>query len=551
MCRHYDYCFQQCDIFGEKGTKVENKLLSLAMLLNGTNPWDLKLQYGIMEQMVKRVKNNSELDEDEFTLIVEEVANNQPVSVNHAKNLIMQSNSFLLERGSWKYNNDIDLGYGKVQWEQFVALFQKEKKGLNNKGQMDQEKAAIIKGIQWCVHMVQLAQIEDMQGLPAFLRCGEEDSLIGKTVAGTATSDALSLLCNGINYIKECDIGTDILAGCFEFLVKQILGCQCKENEWDYGGFFPLEDQPEAEHPTVDATCLAIMALCDFYSNHNLLEDSLNITIKIENCMIEDAVLEGLNFLFRMQQPAGSYGIYQYEQEYPDGVHLDPDCSTGFAIPNENCTRMVLSTMGVSKGSGIFDARERFELYGKCSEVINKAYVYIKLNVTDEGEHPVWAPYFGTNVQSYPFEDTVISSARVCRSLIPVWWQCESEREQIKKFHYDFLAFWMAEANNVKGKAGKYSFKTPGKEKYSVGTYTWQGYTEMIAAFSVLQGYNLFGIPLKKEEWIFIEKAVKHVLEMQHSHGHWNAPKSTNPFCAATLAAIELLREYRTAKGLE
>lgn len=530
---------------------MEDKILSYAMLLNGNDPREIKLQYGLMKQMVDRIENDSELDEDEFSLIVEEAANNQPVSVNYARKLILQSKAFLLYGDSWKYNEDLDLGSGKVQWEQFAAIFQKEKAVSDSNARMDIEKEAIIKGIQWCVHMVQLAQLEDMQGLPAFLRCEEQDSLIGKNVAGTATSDALSLLCNGINYIKECKLEPDNLVDCFEFLIEQILGCQCKENEWDFGGFFPLEDQPEAEHPTVDATCLAIMALCDFYSNRNLLEEGLDITIKIENRRVENAVLEGLEFLFRMQQPEGSYGIYRYEQEYPDGVHLDDNCNTGFAMPNENCTRMVLSTMGVSKGSGIFDVLERYELYGKCSEFINKAYNYIKLHAALESESTLWPPYFGSNVQSYPYEDTIVSSARVCRSLIPVWFQCEEEREQVKRYHSEFLSFWMKESEHTKGKAGRYSFKTPGKDKYSVGTYVWQGYVEMIAAFTVLQGYNLFEIPLKKEEWIFLEKAVKHVLEMQHSHGHWNAPKSSNPFCAATLAAIELLREYRTAKGLE
>ena len=78
----------------------------------------------------------------------------------------------------------------------------------------------------------------------------------------------------------------------------------------------------------------------------------------------------------------------------------------------------------------------------------------------------------------------------------------------------------------------------------------WQSYPEMIAAFTVLQGYNLFGISLNKGEWSFIEEVVSDVLKMQHPHGHWNAPKSSNPFCAVTLAAIELLKEYRLAKGL-
>lgn len=529
---------------------MEDKIVSYAVLLSENNKSDIKLLYRLIIQMIDYILKNGEPDEDEFSLIVEEAAKNQPVSINYAKEMVQRSGCFVYDGETWRYNHTLDLGNGNITWEQFLELFHKEKIMRKDDGQMDTERSAIIRGIEWCVHMVQLAREDEMEGLPAFLRCGKQDSLIGKKVAGTATSDALSLLCNGIDYIKECDIEPDVLVGSFVFLVEQVLGCQYKENGWDKGGFFPLEDQPEADHPTVDATCLAIMALCDFYANRPSLEEKLNVTVGTESSAIEDAVLDGLEFLFRMQQPEGSYGIYKYEQEYPDNIHLDNDCSTGIAEPNENCTRMALSAMGVSKGSGIFDAREKFELYEKCSESIRKSYLYLKSHMADGNVFFVWAPYFGAQMQNYPYADTVVSSARVCRSLIPVWWQCEEEREQIKKYHFDFLRFWRQEEKNVKGEIGKYTFKTPGRDKYSVGTYMWQSYPEMIAAFTVLQGYNLFGISLNKEEWSFIEEVVSDVLKIQHPHGHWNAPKSSNPFCAVTLAAIELLKEYRLAKGL-
>lgn len=530
---------------------MEDKILFYTALLGGNNNLDIKLLYRLIVKMIDCISEDGEPDMDEFSLLVEEVAGNRPVSVNYAKHMMERAGCFVYDGETWKYNHALDFGNGKVTWEQFLELFHEEKSIQKDEGKMDAEKAAIIRGIEWCVHMVQLAREDGMAGLPAFLRCGKQDSLIGKKVAGTATSDALSLLCNGIDYIKECNIEPDILASSFAFLVEQVLNCQYRANGWDKGGFFPLEDQPEAEHPTVDATCLAIMALCDFYSNRSSLEDKLHVTVGIESTAIEDAVLDGLEFLFRMQQPEGSYGIYRYEQEYPDGVQLDHGCSTGIAEPNENCTRMVLSTMGVSKGSGIFDARERFELYGECSESIHKSYTYLKSHTAYDSGKFVWTPYFGTQVQNYPYADTIVSSARVCRSLIPVWWQCEEERGQIKKYNSDFLAFWQQEEKNVRKGIGRYTFKTPGKDKYSVGTYFWQSYTEMIATFTVLQGYNLFGMAMNKEEWNLLERVVREVLEMQHPHGHWNAPKSSNPFCAVTLAAIELLKEYRVAKGLK
>lgn len=521
-----------------------------ATLLNGSNEFEVGLQYQLILQMIKKLSSEQDFDEDEFSLTVEDVAGNQPISVNYAKKLLLQTKSFIFDGENWKYNDELYLEKEKISWDQFIELFKKEKVLQSHNSQTDVKKTSIIKGIKWCVNMVQLAQEDNMKGLPAFLRCGEEDSLIGKNVAGTATSDALSLLCNGISYIKDCGIEENLLSSSFDFLIEQILECQCRQEGWDEGGFFPLEDQPEADHPTVDATCLAVMALCDFYAQCIALKENLNIKIKRENSVIENAVLSGLNFLFRMQQPSGSYGIYKYEQEYPDGKNIDMSCTTGSAIPNENCTRMAISTMGTCKGSTIFDATERYDLYDRCNEYISRAYAYMIGHMAEENGCLLWSPYFGNNVKNYPVADVIVSGARVCRSLIPVWWQCEEERGQIKRFYSDFFSFWKQEEKNVQGQIGRYTFKTPKKDKYSVGTYMWQSYPDMIAAFTVLQGYNMFGMTLGKEDWTFLDKAVEHVLEMQHPHGHWNSPQN-QPICAVTLAAIELLKEYRLAKGIE
>ena len=525
---------------------MDNKTIFSGTLLNAP-PALIKTQYTLIAALTKELASGEEVDADTFALLVEDNIQGRLLSVRHARELILSSGAFTFEGRLWHYNENFAYDDDLVTFEEFQNLLfeKKEKKAVSGS---DLEKDAIIKGLHWCVHMVDLAEESGMDGLPAFLRCGDEDSLIGKNVAGTATPDALSLLCKGISYLKEAQIDTDKLSHAFSFLVKMTLKCQAAYEGWDKGGFLPLEDQPEAEHPTVDATCLSIMALCDFYEGRKTLEEN-GLKIAVQNSVIEQAVLDGLEFLFRMQQPEGSFGIYRYEDEYPDGSNLDRECASGFAQPNENCTRITLSTMGVCKGSGIFDATEQFEYYGKCSSVIKRAYTYLISHTASTPQGKVWTPYFGDTASNYSAADVLVSSGRVCRCFIPVWWQMEEVRSQIQEYNSVFMDYWVEAEKKGVGPVGRYSFKTPRKNSYSVAMYTWQSYPKMIAGFAVLQAYNIFGVALTKEEWELIDKAVSDTLDLQHSHGHWNLPNTSQPFCAATLAAIELLIEYRNAKG--
>lgn len=520
--------------------EANDKIIFYATHLNGEGRIEVELQYQLIRQMIKNYQQMQEIDEDDFSLMVEEMAGNRPLSVNYVKQLVSQTDIFRFNGENWQFNDELYFGGNKVSFAQLIELFFGESVSARTDLQTYEKKAAIIKGIQWCVNMVQLAQKSDMNGLPAFLRCGERDSLIGKKVAGTATSDALSLICYAEDYIKECDIEPDILNDSFDFLVQRVLECQCVVQGWDEGGFFPLEDQPEADHPTVDATCLSIVALCKFYSKRKILEENLNINIAIENWKIESAVLSGVKFLLRMQQPGGSYGIYKYEGERPDDKNK--------ALPNDNCTRMSIYAMGLS--SEILDVMGYQWLYQVCKDSIGQAYCYLNEHVVEYQGHFIWTPYFGSPRANYPIADLIVSTARVCWSLVTIWENFEEKRDEIKKYYIDFFEFW--KRNNVKGEIGKYGFKTPGKYGYSVGMYVWYSYPEMIAAFTVLQGYNRFGIALSKDDWIFLDEAVYYVMKIQHRHGHWNSPTDfRKPFCAATLAAVELLREYRIAKEIK
>ncbi len=519
---------------------MNEDVILLSLLLNADNAADIETQYKLITGMIALISRGAEVDMDEFELLVEDTVGNRAVSVRKAEKLLEQTNTFTIINGKWRYNVNFLFDKQVLRWEKFIKLFAQERPevefGISCESE---EKSAILRGINWTVRMSLVAiQSGIINGLPAFFSCNDDgDWLIGFHVAGTATFDALLLLCQSVDYLLDCEGEAEEIAHCLSFLLNKTIACQCIASGWDKGGFFPLEDQPESDHPTVDATCLAVMALCSIYERRNKIEGFCG-KIESTNKDIEQSVLDGLDFLFRMQFSDGSFGIYKYE----DGRE---------GASNENCTRMVQSTMGVCKGSGVFDSTERFDLYPACSNVISDTYSYLCSHTAEAGSYQVWAPYFGNRAQDYNIADVIVSTARVCRSFIPVWWQCEDERENIVKYCHDFLCYWRENEEKVVDKVGRYRFNSPAENGFSAGEYFWPSRPDMLAAFTVLQAYNIFGLALTKKEWALIERTVHRTLNIQHPHGHWDNPLAEKtPFCAVTLAAIELLQEYRIAKGV-
>ena len=517
-------------------------MLLAATVLNGKNEKEKQLQNSLITEMIARMQLQQKVDREEFELMVEDAAEGRAVSVRKAETLLLGTKAFYIDsEGYWKYNEELIVDGKRVELSDIVELFGNSE--TNEKvGQASEEditKKAIIKGIRWMLEMV-LAAKEDgnIEGLPAFFSCdGKEDHIIGFKTAGTATSDALSLICQSSEYLKDCGMQSEEIGTCIHFLLEKILNCQCNESGWDFGGFYPFEDQPDAQHPTVDATCLAVMALGTFYGERVNLEKEFAFSFERHIESVEKAVIAGLEFLFRMELSDGSFGIYRYQGDIPR------------TQPNENCTRMVQSTMGVSKGSGIFDSNDRDIYYPKCSKVIQKTYAYLRDHrAEDENGNLVWAPYFGSRAEDYPVQDVIVSAARVCRSFIPVWWQMEEERDQVLGYNEDVLVYWRNNEEQIKEKVGGYRFNSPGASDFSAGEYEWSSHPDMLAAFTILQAYNLFGLALDKNNWGMINRAVLHTMNLQHPHGHWDNPRAENtPFCAVTLAAIEVLQEYRKA----
>lgn len=534
--------------------QVINKQSFIVTLLSSLES-ELEIQYRLLVAMTQEIDAGEELDSESFVILVEDTITDYALSIPKAKRLVEKSGFFYFDRCLWRYNERFEINGQKLSFSDFKQMILGEENEIHSFNNDDDSiKTSIENSLKWCIQMVKMAIESGLKGLPAFLRCEESDSLIGNKVAGTATPEALSFLCRGGSYFEKTiktNQEKETLAAVFTFLLENTLACQCNFVGWDNGGFYPLEDQPEAEHPTIDATSIALMALCDFYSHKSMLQEITDNKIIAIDEIIQKAVIAGIDFVVRMQRPEGGFSIYQYEDEYLNGNTLNIQRENGIALPNDNCTRIIISAMGTSKGSGIFDDIKKYNYYDICSNVIKRSYEYLTNNTANVSQGQIWLPYFGKDESQYDQGDILVSSGRVNRCFVPVWWQMEAKRPEIKKYTSDFAAYWCNVSKQSGGRIGKYIFRTPKKDVYSDVTYNWKSYSDMIAGFAVLQAYNMFGIALTKEEWKTIEEAKNRVLVLQHPHGHWNLPSTTQPFLAVTVAAYDFLTAYLSAKIIE
>ena len=85
---------------------MENNIIAYALFLNGSNKFEVELQFSLISRMANNLLKNEEFDADEFGLLVEDIAGNQPISVNFAKKLLLQTKCFKFDGSDWKFNDE-------------------------------------------------------------------------------------------------------------------------------------------------------------------------------------------------------------------------------------------------------------------------------------------------------------------------------------------------------------------------------------------------------------------------------------------------------------
>jgi hypothetical protein len=515
----------------------EDLLIALSESLNANTPLEKRLQLYLMKGLLNW---EGQITQDDVDILMDGYKDSF-FPRRRVAALLRDCGLFYEEGECFWVKKEIPIGSGLGTPADLLKLFETPLPMLPT--QMEYNIVnAIKKGFAWCINIALQADSAGMQGLPAFFTCHKDkDEFIGLRPAGTAVSDALVLMCEGVDYLQMLDFSPETLSKVFVFLIEQTLSLQVYDSNWDKGGFLPMEDQPESAHPTVDATCLAVMALCSLFENAKTISRFTEYDHAKFFPHIVSAVTEGLHFLFRMQLANGGYGIYRFESECDE-----TEKSIIVTSPHENSTRLVLATMGTVKGSGIFDFLERGDFYAECNRVIQRIFFYMLVNMADVEGTKLWLPGFAKELRRIPIFEAVASTARVCRSLRPVWYAFETERKAISEIINGYCQKCLQNFPNA-NTTSYYNFTSPRKYDYST-FYSWRYYADVVSAYALLEAYMFYDVHLPLAAWELIESTIHHTLRRQHfEHGHWNDPDSKKPFIATTLSSIELLKYYLAA----
>ena len=519
----------------------DDLLIAFSTALTGSKTSEKRLQLYLIKHLLT---HDDRITWSEIDTLLDDYSNCS-ITGRRAVELLRECGLFYEDNKGFWVKKEIMLGKKPVVPTNLLKLLENPLPMLPSRMEADIIRA-IKKGFAWCVDITLRSKDSGMRGLPAFFTCHKDnDEIIGIRPAGTAVSDALALMCEGVDYLQALELPPETLAQVFVFLTERVLDFQVRDMGWDHGGFLPMEDQPEAAHPTVDATCLAVMALCSLFENAKSISNSSEYDYTELLSRLTIAVIEGLRFLFRMQLPDGSYGIYKFEKEQ--------GASSIFTVAHENSTRWILATMGTAKGSGIFDHVGQIEFYAKCNDIIEKAFSFMLEHMANVDGTKMWLPQFAKELKRLPLCEGIASTGRVCRSLRPVWYAIEKERTTILELLDKFCQKCVKDFPST-DMTSYYNFTSPGENGYST-FYNWRAHADILAAYTLLEAYVFYDIHLSIDAWVLIETTVYNTLQRQHhEHGHWNDPDSKKPFISATLAAIELLKYYLAAtkkKALE
>lgn len=415
-----------------------------------------------------------------------------------------------------------------------------------------QVKAALARGLDWIFTITEIAGNEpDFSGLPAYWECGlEGDQPLGILQAGTCNADALCAVAESLwSPVAMTDVDYRDKIGLLDKLLTYNLDCQLPRagKEWakmsatikkvNHGGSFAHEDQPGAFHPTVDSTSDLVLSLSIFYYFYDRIANETG-TFETPKDQIGQSIIDGLEFLLRMQLDNGGWGIYKYPEAQ--------------VAAHQNPSYLTICAFGLAKMCGALDKAGRDDLYPAVNSAIGRYVDFIMDHRIEENGITLWAPGFAETFEN--FNDALETSTKVYRSLFSIVKGMEAFRPEVYPRLEKFIGFIDKHWTPDYKKLARYPFRVPLENELSDTFNYWEIRQDILLSINLLDWYNGqfafegFRAKLSEKIWDQIEITVGNILKEQHpEHGHWNDPDNDRPFVVSTLYAMEVLTGYLIA----
>jgi len=405
-------------------------------------------------------------------------------------------------------------------------------------------REAATKGYRWLLWTLKhtLDNPSGESPLPAFWNCSAEgDTPVGMLRAVTSVGDTLGALVDSGLSDWSRTLLTPADGPLVGFAVRQLLTYvgdpPAPPGHHDHGGFLPHDDQPEALHPTVDATWDAVLALSSVYDAHDGLVERMGPP-ETPREDVGAALRDGVAFLLRMQLPNGAWGIYRFPDDVPE-------------VPAyEFTTAQTILALRLALLSGACGE----ELAAAVEAGSRRAWEFLRARAVEIDGCPVWLPYFGTSPEDVDPRDALRTTVWIATGLIALRGAFADLRSELDPYLRGVVAWadrhWRPDYKRI----AEVEFRVPLEDKLNDTYGKWSNRYDVTVVIPLLTLFNESraeggpDVSLSSNLWERIESTIGNILKEQHpDHGHWNEPTEGLPLAAATAMAIQALQAYLVA----
>lgn len=390
---------------------------------------------------------------------------------------------------------------------------------------------AIKKGVDWICRITAISAESKSRGLPAFWNCTPDGDIQGGyQTAGTCNSDALS----SILTVKDSVINLNKvnLDQCIEQLLifinntKYSAGKHSSSyiDDWNKGAFLPLEDQPSAYHPTVDATWDAIISLSLYM---------LNNTFVPQYMQIKTTLIDAVGFILRTQLDDGGWGNYKY---HDDKFKVISNIYTSTKVTTSLKLVSLLFKLKIIEAPGLVES---------INISLKKLHQYFD-NILNKCERQEIKTSNHSAVPSK--DDNVFFRILLCTGLNNIYDIQDTDndfRARIDGFIDKLIVYLEDNWKTDYDLTCEYKYRVPGINGMNEISSSWRFRQDiLITEFLIKHSLNRNKC-LPKKLWNKIETSIYNIIQEQHSeHGHWNHPTGKRPFVVSTMFSLEVLTSY-------
>ena len=539
-------------------------IIGSSVLLSGETPQDIQFKAFLLSKLRSLHGDDRLFSMDELLVKASDFPHALPASRMEA--LIDQLPVLEKEGDRYRIKSEIDL----AEWFRKKGAFLPKKANLTiswdeigdvigeNQDQeipwsVFQVRESIRRGLDWCLLGVRVSSHENSQGLPAFWDCTEAGLMpVGYQQAGTCNSDTLGALVGSLFGPVAMDLSAKPdNAKLLGHLLQYNLNCLVTPEQpdryegptlaWNLGGFLPKEDQPGAEHPTVDATANYVISASVTYLFYDDFKVK-GVPFPVDKQTLGESIVLSLGFQLRSELQEGAWGIYRYQDDiYP-------------TAPNPFTTALTVISLGLVKMCGVLDDLSREELYGTINASLLRTLDFLMGRRTEYRGYTAWTMSFSDEKDRIPEAEIFGATLFCCKALFSMTRGMPQVRERVYPILRDFVRSMEANWNPQYNELYAYEFRVPLETELNGTFNAWEiRYDVRLSAF-LLDLHNESGstpeldITLSRKLWTNIEITIGHLLKEQHPElGHWIDPINKRPFAVSTLFALETLQAYLQA----